>query len=256
MNRKRLFAPVGAVILSLLCALPFVYIFAKSFWFNRSVSFESYYEVFLSQSQYLTRFWKSVILTLCITTGQILVSLLAGYGFAKCKFPGRDIIFFLLMVLMIMPLQVTLVPNYLMLNNLNLLDTYSALALPMIFIPLGTFIMTQCFKAVPNEIIEAARLDGCGTLDVIVRVVAPMNKSGLVCTALLSFLDGWNMVEQPIVFLKEFEKFPLSVGLASMPPENPTIQLVCCLLTMIPPLFLFAYYKTELVEGIAIGGEK
>ena len=72
----------------------------------------------------------------------------------------------------------------------------------------------------------------------------------------LSFLDGWNMVEQPIVFLKEFEKFPLSVGLASMPPENPTIQLVCCLLTMIPPLFLFAYYKTELVEGIAIGGEK
>ena len=187
----------------------------------------------------------------------VMVStMMAGYGFAKCKFPGRDIIFFLLMVLMIMPLQVTLVPNYLMLNNMNLLDTYSALALPMIFIPLGTFIMTQCFKAVPNEIIEAARLDGCGTLDVIVRVVAPMNKSGLVCTALLSFLDGWNMVEQPIVFLKEFEKFPLSVGLASMPPENPTIQLVCCLLTMIPPLFLFAYYKTELVEGIAIGGEK
>ena len=73
MNRKRLFTPVVAVILSLLCALPFVYIFAKSFWFNGSASFESYYEVFLYQSQYLTRFWKSVFLTLCITVGQILI---------------------------------------------------------------------------------------------------------------------------------------------------------------------------------------
>lgn len=256
MKKKQIAPSIVAVFLTALCVLPFVYIFAKSFVVDGVFSLESYYEVFLAESQYLTRFWRSLFLSLCITAGQVAVSVLAGYGFAKCKFPGRDAIFFLLMVLMIMPLQVTLVPNYLMLDKMGLLDTYYALALPMIFVPLGTFIMTQCFKAVPNDIIEAARLDGSGTLGIILRIMVPMNKSGLVCTALLSFLDGWNMVEQPITYLKDFAKFPLSVGLASTPPGDPTVQLVCCILVLLPPLFLFSYYKTELVEGIAVGGEK
>ena len=143
-----------------------------------------------------------------------------------------------------------------MLEKMELLDTYYALALPAIFVPLGTFIMTQSFKSVSNDVIEAARLDGCGTLEVIYRIATPMNKSGLVCTMLLSFLDGWNMVEQPIVYLKDFVKYPISVGLASVPPDDPSFQLVCCILVALPPLFLFAYYNQELVEGIAIGGEK
>ena len=250
MKKKQIAPSIVAVFLTVLCVLPFVYIFLKS------LSPKAYYEVFLAQNQYLLRFWRSLFLSLCIAAGQVVVSVLAGYGFAKCKFPGRDAIFFLLMVLMIMPLQVTLVPNHLMLDKMGLLDTYYALALPMVFVPLGTFIMTQCFKAVPNDIIEAARLDGSGTLGIIFRIMVPMNKSGLVCTMLLSFLDGWNMVEQPITYLKDFAKFPLSVGLASTPPGDPTVQLVCCILVLIPPLFLFSYYKTELVEGIAVGGEK
>ena len=182
--------------------------------------------------------------------------LFRSYGFAKCRFPGKNVLFFLLMVLMIMPLQVTLVPNYIMLDKLGLLDTYYALVLPMIFVPLGTFIMTQSFQAVPNEIIEAARLDGCGTLKLICRIAVPMNRAGLICTLLLSFLDGWNMVEQPMVYLEDFGRYPISVALASVPPENPTVQLVCCILVALPPLFLFAYFNRELVEGIALGGEK
>lgn len=143
-----------------------------------------------------------------------------------------------------------------MLEELRLLNTYYALALPAIFVPLGTFIMTRSFKSVTNDVIEAARLDGCGTLGVIWRIAVPMNKSGLVCTFLLSFLDGWNMVEQPMVYLKDFVKYPMSVGLATTPPDDPTIQLVCCMLVALPPLFLFAFYNRELVVGIAIGGEK
>lgn len=164
--------------------------------------------------------------------------------------------FFALLILMIMPLQVTLVPNYIILDEMGLLDTYYALILPAIFVPLGTFIMTQSFKSVPNEVIEAAKLDGCNTMTVICKIVAPMNKSGLVCTMLLSFLDGWNLVEQPLVYLNEFADYPISVALASVPPEEPTVQLVCCLLVVLPPLFLFSYCNQELAEGIAIGGEK
>lgn len=257
MKRFPRMAPILSWVLTLLCIAPFAYIFGKSLTDSQgSVTLESYYQVFLGQSQYHLRFWKSLGLSVCIAAGQLVVSVLAGFSFAKCRYREKGVLFFLLMVLMIMPLQVTLVPNYIMLDEMGLLDTYYALVLPMIFVPLGTFIMTQSFRSVPNEVIEAARLDGCGTLGVIWRVALPMNQSGLVCTLLLSFLDGWNMVEQPLVYLKEVTKYPMAVALASAPPENAGIQLVCCIFVVLPPLFLFAYFNRELVEGIALGGEK
>lgn len=256
MKRKHVFSSMLALALTLLCVEPYLYVFLMSFLGETGLTMEYYYEVFLAENQYLLRFWKSLALSLVIALCQLAVSTLAGYGFAKCKFPGKNVIFFLLMILMIMPLQVTLVPNYLMLDQLGLLNTYYALALPAVFVPLGTFIMTRSFQAVASDVIEAARLDGCGTLGVIWRIAVPMNKSGLVCTFLLSFLDAWNMVEQPIVYLKDFVKYPMSVGLATTPPGDPTIQLVCCVLVALPPLVLFAYFNRELVEGIAFGGEK
>lgn len=257
MGKHRPFSSTAAVILTVLSVAPFAYVFAKSLISNQGgFTLAYYYQVFLAQEQYLLRFWKSLGLCLCITAGQVTVSTLAGYGFAKCSFPGKRILFFLLMVLMIMPLQVTLVPNFIILDGLKLLNTYYALALPMIFVPLGTFIMTQSFRSVPDEVIEAARLDGCGTMGIICRISAPMNRAGMVCTLLLSFLDGWNMVEQPMVYLENFGRYPISVALASVPPEDPTVQLVCCILTVLPPLFLFTYFNRELVEGIALGGEK
>ncbi len=244
-------------ILTAVCVVPFVYILILSLRdLEGGFTLEHYYEVFFAQSQYLIRFWKSLAMSICIAAGQVFVSVMAGYGFAKYKFPGKNVMFFALLILMIMPLQVTLVPNYIILDEMGLLDTYYALILPAIFVPLGTFIMTQSFKSVPNEVIEAAKLDGCNTMTVICKIVAPMNKSGLVCTMLLSFLDGWNLVEQPLVYLNEFADYPISVALASVPPEEPTVQLVCCLLVVLPPLFLFSYCNQELAEGIAIGGEK
>lgn len=257
MKKSHPFAAVTAFLLTLVCVLPFLYVFGKGLiGSDGGFTLEYYYQVFLAQSQYLLRFWKSLALSLCIAAGQVFVSTLAGYGFAKCRFPGKNVMFFLLMLLMIMPLQVTLVPNYLMLDKLGLLDTYYALALPAIFVPLGTFIMTQSFKSVSNSVIDAAKLDGCGTWGVICRIAAPMNKSGLVCTMLLSFLDGWNMVEQPIVYIKDFARYPISVALGTTPPGDPAIQLVCCILVVLPLLFLFSYFNRELVEGIVIGGEK
>ena len=139
---------------------------------------------------------------------------------------------------------------------MKLLDTYLSLLLPAVFVPLGAFIMTRSFRAIPTETVEAAKLDGAGTIRIITRIAVPMSRSGLVCTMLLSFLDGWNMVEQPIVYLRNFADYPLSVALASTPAEEPTVQLVCCILTAIPPVLLFAYFNRELVEGIAIVKER
>ena len=244
-----------ALILTVMCLVPFLYVLVNSVLTGEGFTLMYYYDVFLASPQYLLRFWLSIGLALSIAGGQVIVSTLAGYGFAKCKFPGRNAIFFFLMVLMILPLQVTLVPNYIVLDELGLLDTYKSLILPAIFIPLGTFIMTQGFRAIPNEIIDAARVDGCKTLPLIVRIALPMNKSGLICTLMLSFLDGWNMVEQPIAYIKDNARWPLSVSLTSTLPADPTVRLVCCVLAIIPPLFLFVYFNRELIEGITLGKE-
>lgn len=193
---------------------------------------------------------------LCVCAGQLLVSIPAGFAFAKYRFPGRDLLFFLLMILMTLPVQVTLVPNYIVLNRMNLLDRYAALILPSIFIPLGAFILRQSFASIPDSLLDAAKLDGCGLWRILLRVAVPMNKSGVVCVTLLSFLDAWNMVEQPIAYLKTFQQYPLAVALAYVPPADPTLHLVCCVLAILPPLFLFTGFNKELVEGIVLAEEK
>lgn len=261
MNRKarlvRRLVGAFALLLILVSVVPFCYLLLCSLSPQAgSFSAESYYDVLLGQSQYLIRFWKSLMLCAAIVLGQLAVSILAGYGFAKCRFRGQNGLFYLLIVLMILPVQVTLVPNYLMLNELKLLNTYAALILPSIFAPLGTFILRQSFRSISDTVLDAARLDGCGTLRLIVRIAVPMNWGGVACVAILSFLDAWNMVEQPIAYLKDFEQYPLSVALAYAPPEEHAVQLVCCVLAIIPCLFLFLCFNRELVEGITLAEVK
>ena len=158
MKQRSLSVSCLALVLTLACVAPYGYVLFQSFFRDGGLTLWGYFQVFLNETQYLARFWTSLGLTSLIALAQLLVSLLAGFGFAKCNFPGKKAIFFVLMILMILPLQVTLVPNYLMLDQLGLLDTYYALVLPAIFVPLGTFIMTRSFQSVPKEVVEAARL--------------------------------------------------------------------------------------------------
>lgn len=256
-NKLHVFAALFAVLLILINLVPFAIVLVSGIYQRETgVSFQAYYDVFLGSPRYLLCFWRSLGICLGITAGQIVISVLAGYGFAKCKFPGKNIMFFFLMILMVLPLQVTLVPNYIMLDRLNLLGTDASLILPGMFVPLGTFIMTQSFKAVSSEMIDVAKLDGCGIPRILMQIVVPMNKGSLVCVGLLSFLDSWNMVEQPIAYLKDFTKYPISVALAYVSNSDFTRQIVCCILVMLPPLFLFSCFSKEMVEGIVFGEEK
>ncbi len=240
-----------------LCLAPFAVVLVKSFYQEgASISFQAYYEVFLASPQYLFRFWRSLGIALGIVIGQVFVSIFAGYGFAKYHFPGKNGIFFALMIFMVLPLQVTLVPNYIILDWMHLLGTTQALILPSIFIPLGTFLMRQSFQAVSEEVIEAACLDGCGVFRVLFQIAVPMCKGAVVCVGLLSFLNAWNMVEQPITYLKSFEKYPIAVALVFVSSNRIMQQFVCCLLVLLPPLFLFSCFHKEMVDGIVLGEEK
>lgn len=255
-TRKNPWAVFASLFLCALCIVPFVYVLLSGANREGQWTLNAYYEVFLGNTEFLLRFWKSLGLSTVIAFAQLVVSTLAGYGFAKFQFPGKNGIFFILMVLMILPLQVTLMPNYLLLQGMGLVGTYLSLILPAVFVPLGTFIMTQSFRAVPDSVVEAARLDGCGTLGMIPRILLPANSNGLICTALLSFVDAWNMVEQPLTYLGKFRDYPISVALAAVSPAEPTVLLACCVLVTLPPLFLFLLFNRELGSGIVLGGEK
>lgn len=253
---KNLLAALAAALLILASLTPFCVIFAKGFQVKGTLSLQAVYRVYLASPHYLVKFWESVALCAVILAGHLVVSVMGGYAFAKYQFRGKKFLFFVLILLMVLPLQVTLVPNYIVLEKMELLDTVWALILPALFAPLGTFILTQSFKSVPNSVLEAAMLDGCGVPSAICRIMLPMNKSGLVCTVLLSLLDCWNMVEQPITYLKDPNRYPLSVSLASAVVSEPAVQFICCFLVLLPPLLLFLCFNSELVEGITLAEVK
>lgn len=187
---------------------------------------------------------------------QGIVSTTGGYAFAKFTFPFKQVTFFVLILLMMMPLQATLVPSYIVLSFLNITDSWLSLILPAAFAPLGTFLMTQIYRGIPNETLDAARLDGASTLQILVRILLPIGKSGTISMVLLVFIEAWNMVEQPIVFLKDTTQYPLSVFLVSVNTNNFSLSFVCGLLAMLPVLFLFLFFNDELVEGIEFTGIK
>lgn len=214
----------------------------------------SFYQILFRQPQFLSKFWNSLILSGVIVFGQFAVSSLAGFAFAKYNFRGKSALFFILIILMMLPLQAIIVPNYIIFDRLKLLDTWWPLIIAGTFTPFGAFLMTQVFKTVPNEIIEAARLDGAGTLRIIRQIMLPVGKVGLISLIILTFIDAWNMVEQPVAFLTDKSQYPLSVFLAHFSKENLALSFACGVLALLPGLLLFLYYRDELAEGIQFSG--
>ena len=193
----------------------------------------------------LYRFWNSLLLCSAITLGQMLVSCWAGFALAKYPIPGKGYLTTLLVILMLLPLQVTLVPSYLILDALGLLNTIWALILPSVFSPFGTVVMWITFRAVPEDLLDAARLDGAGEHRILWRIALPVGKGGAASLLLLTFVDAWNMVEQPMVFLSNTANYPISVYLASVRSVE---SLHGGLLSMLPVVMLLLYYRAELTE--------
>lgn len=219
-------------------------------------SLEEYYQILFRRPDYLMKFFNSLWPVTVIVIGQVCVSSAAGFAFAKFRFPGRDVLFFFVIILMMMPIQVTLVSNYIVLDQMGLIGTYFAIILPAIFSPFGVFLMRQVIAAMPDELIEAAKLDGAGNWRIFLRIVLPCSKSGVVSLVILCFIDNWNMVEQPIVFLKDAGKYPLSVFLSQINEMNPGLSFACGVLAMVPVALLFLFYEKELIEGIGFSNLK
>lgn len=219
------------------------------------VTLDQYYQVFFRRPEYLSKFWNSVIMTFPTVIGQTVVSALAAFAFAKLRFPFRDKLFFVYIILLILPLQVTLVPNYIVLENLNLLNNFLAVILPGTFSAFGICLLRQNIKYIPDSSIEAARIDGAGYFKIFTQIVLPQIKGGLVTLVLLCFIDNWNVVEQPLIYFEDEGMYPLSITLSEISSSDFGIIFACGVMFMIPPLLIFTYGHKD-IDSPFIGVDK
>ena len=218
------------------------------------VSFSQYVTVLLKSPDYLFKFWNSVVLVGPIVLFQLTVATLAAYGFARYMGKIRGIIFFSYVILMLMPYQVTLVPNYLVADWLNVLDSYWAIWLPGIFSPFAVYLLTKFMKRIPYSVIEAAQIDGAGEWQIFRKICLPLCKGALCSAAILVFIDYWNMVEQPLILLSDAEKHPLSVFLSKINAGEVGLAFAVATIYMVPSLLVFLYGEEYLVDGITYQG--
>lgn len=218
------------------------------------VSFSQYVTVLFKSPEYLLKFWNSVILVGPILLFQLITASLASYGFARYQGRIRQIVFFAYIILMLMPYQVTLVPNYLVSDWLNILDTYWSIWLPGIFSPFAVYLLTKFMRRIPTSVIEAAEIDGAGEWQIYRRICLPLCKGAICSAAILVFIDYWNMVEQPLILLSDAETHPLSVFLSKINAGEIGLAFAVATIYMVPCLLIFLYGEEYLVDGITYQG--
>ena len=195
--------------------------------------------------------------------GAVFSSALVAYGFARYRAPGRDLLFLVLLSTMMLPEQVTLIPSFLLFKYLRWLNTYKPLLVPAFTgVPFFIFLLRQFYMTLPIELDEAARIDGCGRLGILWRIILPLSKPALATVAIFVFFNRWNAFLLPLIYLKSSDKYPLAVGLSMLRGENTggliywNYLMAASILVAIPPLLVFFFAQRQFVQGIALTGLK
>ena len=218
------------------------------------VTLSQYITGLVKSPEYLLKFWNSIILVVPIVIFQVAIASVAAYSFTRWRGKIRSGIFFFYVILMLMPYQVTLVPNYLVSDWLGLLNTRWAIIFPGMFAPFSVFLLTKFMRRIPYSLIEAAKVDGAGEWDIFTKICLPQCRSALYSIAILVFIDYWNMVEQPLILLQDADSQPLSVFLSNINSGEIGLAFAMATVYMIPSLLLFLHGEEYLVEGIANSG--
>lgn len=216
----------------------------------------AYVRLLLDSPEYFTAFWNSMIQTILVLAGQLLAAVPAAWAFAQFRFPGKKVLWFLYMLLMILPFQVTMVSGYLVLNTMDLMDTRAAVILPGVFSTLPVFILQKTFAGIPKELLEAAKIDGAGDLRIFVSMGIPLGMPGIFSILILGFLEYWNAIEQPMTYLKTEALWPLSLYLPQMVNTEIAAAFAASIVTLLPALLLFFYGQDSLEQGIVASGVK
>jgi len=218
------------------------------------VSIEQYWTVLVQSPMYLLRFWNSVILVVPITVFQLAVAALAAYGFARWRGKLRGMIFFGYIALLLMPYQVTMLPNYFVSKWLGILNTRWSVILPGVFSPFSVYLLTKEMRRIPKSYLEAAQIDGAGEWQLFRMICLPLAKGSIVGVGMLVFFDYWSMVEQPLILLKDETLHPLSVFLNRINDTSAGVAFAAAMVYLIPCLLLFLYGEEDLVSTASLAG--
>lgn len=220
------------------------------------VTLSQYVELLLKTPVYINMFWNSVQIALPVVIGNLAVSAMAAYAFTVLRFKGKEVLFFIYIIVMLLPQQVTLMPNYVMAGWLHITDSYLGIILPGIFHPFGVFLLRQFMKMIPQAYIESAAMDGAGHLKVFTLIILPMVKSGLAACAMLTWIDYWNLIDQAVIFITKPEAQPLSLFLANLNREQIGVAFAGSCVYALPVVLLLFYGQEYLEEGISLSGVK
>lgn len=213
-------------------------------------SVESYRQLMLFEPGFFVLFWNTVKICAGVIIGQLLIAVPAAWGFAMYDFPLKKMLFMLYIIFMMLPFQVLMLPEYMVLSRLRLIDTLWAVILPGAFSTFPVFIIYNFFKGIPEQEIEVARLDGAGEFRIFFSIGIPAGRSGIAAAMVLQFLEYWNIVEQPMIFIDSEEKLPLSLYLPNISMENAGIAFAAAFLSLIPSVLIFRLGQESLEAGI------
>ena len=225
--------------------------FAKWSLLPRYPTLRSYVEVLLDSPAFFVMFWNSIKIAVGVLAGQLLVAVPAAWGFTRYEFAGKKLLFSLYIVFMLLPFQVLMLSEYLVLYRLSLLNTLWAVILPGIFSTFPVFVLYNFFRGIPDQIVEAARLDGASELQIFLRIGVPMGMPGIAAVLILQFLEYWNLVEQPMLFLEDARLWTLPLYLPDISLERAGFSLAAAVITLIPSLLVFFAGQDGLERGIA-----
>lgn len=256
--------------LAIIFIFPFLWMISTSFKMEIDVfdfpiklipetwNFNNYKKVF-SDNQFLLFYKNSLFIAACSVAGNLWFSSTAAYAFARLRFKGKTVIFALYMMTLMIPLQILLLPKFIMFQRMGLYDSYWALILPAMISPFATFFLRQTYMSIPMELSEAGLIDGASHWRIYLQLIFPLAKGSLVTVGILAFIDSWNDYMQPSILLRSISKFTIPIGLewfSTSNSSNYALTMAATVVSLVPILILFIVTQKYYIESIAASGIK
>ncbi|MDR0465306.1 MAG: carbohydrate ABC transporter permease [Treponema sp.] len=230
--------------------------FKKLVLIPNPVTLGQYANVLINQPSFLVLIFNSLKIALPVTIGALLSGLLTAYGFTIWKYKHKEKLFLVFIVVMLMPLQAVLVPNYIIASIFGIQRSYLAIILPGIFSPFSVFLSRQSMKVIPEAYFESAKIDGAGNLYIFIYILIPQLKSTIAAICMLTFIEYWNVVEQAIIFIDNFRLEPLSVYLSRLADGRTALIFAASCIYMFLPIWFLLSGQRDLEKGIELSGVK
>lgn len=258
------------LVVTVLMVGPFVWMFLTSIktyeetirvpiiWFPEQIQWVNY-QIVNEKFPFLVLYLNTILVVIATVIAQLAMASLAAYAFARLTFPGKNFLFLFMLSLLMVPGQIFLIPQYQIIVGMNLTDTLTAIVLPNMFSVFGVFLLRQFFAAIPKELEDAARIDGCNNFRIYWQIMLPLVTPGLVAMGILTMIGAWKELLWPLIVNQSIEKMTLSAGLANLIGEHTTYHeqvMAGAVISVLPMIIIFAFFQRKFVESIAQTGVK